>query len=271
MFSNRYIFIYTAVMVAAVAVLLALASTLLRPMQQRNEETATMQELLKAAGKNVERDVAIDMYNRTVTAEWRVDRQGNIVAKYDNAGGDWKQVQGDAGVKRAFDCNLKAELEKAAAHEADASAPDALFPVFVCNGGDTYIVPLQGKGLWGAIWGYVALGKDFNTVEGATFNHKGETPGLGAEIASEPFQQHFIGKKLFDENGNFTSITVQKGGADKYPGDVSHAVDAVSGGTITSNGVTAMLKDCLSYYVPFFKKMQSESVQASVEDTENNK
>ena len=234
-------------MVAAVAVLLALASTLLRPMQQRNEETATMQELLKAAGKNVERDVAIDMYNRTVTAEWRVDRQGNIVAKYDNAGGDWKQVQGDAGVKRAFDCNLKAELEKAAAHEADASAPDALF------------------------WGYIALGKDFNTVEGATFNHKGETPGLGAEIASEPFQQHFIGKKLFDENGNFTSIIVQKGGADKYPGDVSHAVDAVSGGTITSNGVTAMLKDCLAYYVPFFKKMQSESVQASVEDTENNK
>lgn len=267
MFSNRYIFIYTAVMVAAVAVLLALASTLLRPMQQRNEETATMQELLKAAGKNVDRSAAIDLYNRTVTAEWRVNREGDVVAVYDNDRGSWKQTRGKADIKRAFDSDLKEEMEKAAAHEADAAAPDGFFPVFVCNGGETYIVPLQGKGLWGAIWGYIALGKDFNTIEGATFSHKGETPGLGAEIASEPFQRHFIGKKLFDENGNFTSITVQKGGAEKYPGDVSHAVDAVSGGTITSNGVTAMLEDCLSCYVPFFRKRQSLAARPAAADT----
>lgn len=254
MFSNRYIFIYTTVLVAGAAIVLALAATLLQPMQSRNEETATMQEILKAAGKDVEREAAMEAYNEEITAELRVDREGRVVARYVNEDGAWKQVEGDAGVSRAFDCNMKAELDKASKGEADA-----FFPVFVCRGGDAYIVPLQGKGLWGAIWGYLAIGKDFNTVEGATFGHKGETPGLGAEIAGEDFQKQFEGKKIFDSrNGDFVSVTVQKGGAEKYVGQLENAVDAVSGGTITSNGVTKMLKDCLSCYVPFFERMRGE-------------
>ena len=96
-------------------------------------------------------------------------------------------------------------------------------------------------------------------MEGATFGHKGETPGLGAEIAGEDFQKQFEGKKIFDSrNGDFVSVTVQKGGAEKYAGQLENAVDAVSGGTITSNGVTKMLKDCLSCYVPFFERMRGE-------------
>ncbi len=166
-------------------------------------------------------------------------------------------MEGGQKAARAFDCNLKTQLGQAA-----SGSEDVLFPVFVCRD-SLYIVPLQGKGLWGPIWGYLALGKDFNTVSGATFGHKGETPGLGAEIAEDAFQQQFTGKSLFDTLGNFTSITVQKGGADKYAGGAEHAVDAISGGTMTSNGVTAMLSDCLEYYRPFFQNMKARMQAAT--------
>ncbi len=244
MFSNRYTFIYTGILVVAVAVVLALAATLLQPMQNRNQKVAKMQEILKASGETVDAKQAEDRYNALIIAELRVDNQGVVRAEYQNQDGDWKQTEGEPSVKRAFDCNMKAELAKGEA---------GLYPVFVCADG-LYIVPLEGKGLWGSIWGYLAVESDFNTIAGVTFGHKSETPGLGAEIASDGFQAHFKGKKLFEPSGEFVSITVQKGGEAKYAGDVSHAVDAVSGGTITSNGVTAMLRDCLLHYVPFFEK-----------------
>lgn len=244
MFSNRYTFLYTGILVVAVAVVLALAATLLQPMQSRNQKVARMQEILKAAGETVDAKQAEGRYNALISAELRVDDQGVVRAEYRNQNGDWRQTEGDASVKRAFDCNMKAELAKGG---------QGLYPVFVCAD-SLYIVPLEGKGLWGGIWGYMAVESDFNTIAGVTFGHKGETPGLGAEIASDGFQSHFKGKKLFEPSGEFVSITVQKGGEAKYAGDVSHAVDAVSGGTITSNGVTAMLRDCLLHYVPFFEK-----------------
>lgn len=259
MFSNKYIFLYTSALVVAVAVVLALTASLLQPMQELNRKTAKMQEILKAAGKTVTGEEAVSAYDREITSEWMVDMQGRIVSEYKNEKGEWKAVQGGERALRAFDCDLKAQLNKAAAGDADA-----LFPIFVCRG-NRYIVPLQGKGLWGPIWGYLALDDDFNTVSGATFGHKGETPGLGAEIAEDAFQQAFKGKKLFDGQGVFTSITVQKGGAEKYAGGVEHAVDAISGGTMTSNGVTAMLADCLEYYRPFFQHMNQQ--REAVADT----
>ena len=236
MFSNKYIFLYTSGLVVAVAVVLALTANLLQPMQERNREVAKMQEILKAAGQTVTSEEAVEVYNRLITAEWMVNMQGELVSSS----------------VRAFDCDLKTQLGQAA-----SGRKDVLFPVFVCRD-SLYIVPLQGKGLWGPIWGYLALDKDFNTVSGATFGHKGETPGLGAEIAENAFQQQFIGKQLFDTLGHFTSITVQKGGADKYAGGAEHAVDAISGGTMTSNGVTAMLSGCLEYYRPFFQNMKAK-------------
>lgn len=244
MFSNRYTFLYTGILVVAVAVVLALAATLLQPLQTRNQKVAKMQEILKAAGETVDAKQAEERYNSLIGAELRVDEQGVVRAEYQNQNGDWRQIEGDPSVKRAFDCNMKAELAK---------GEQGLYPVFVGADG-LYIVPLEGKGLWGSIWGYVAVENDFNTIAGVTFGHKSETPGLGAEIATDGFQSHFKGKKLFEPTGEFVSITVQKGGEAKYAGDVSHAVDAVSGGTITSNGVTAMLRDCLRHYVAFFEK-----------------
>ncbi|MDE6629956.1 MAG: NADH:ubiquinone reductase (Na(+)-transporting) subunit C, partial [Bacteroidales bacterium] len=248
MFSNRYTFLYTGILVVAVAVVLALAATLLQPLQTRNQKVAKMQEILKASGETVDAKQAEDRYNALISAELRVDEQGVVRAEYQNQNGDWRQTEGEPSVKRAFDCNMKAELAK---------GEEGLYPVFVGADG-LYIVPLEGKGLWGSIWGYLAVESDFNTIAGVTFGHKSETPGLGAEIATDGFQSHFKGKKLFEPTGEFVSITVQKGGEAKYAGDVSHAVDAVSGGTITSNGVTAMLRDCLRHYVAFFEKGRGE-------------
>ena len=112
--------------------------------------------------------------------------------------------------------------------------------------------------MWGPIWGYIALDGDMNTIHGASFGHKSETPGLGAEIETKAFQQQFVGEKIFDASGDFISVKVVKGGA--APQDL-HGVDAISGGTITSNGVTEMLQRTLGHYVPFFKTKQKESSQ----------
>ena len=129
-----------------------------------------------------------------------------------------------------------------------AAMENGTLPLFKSSDG-RYIIPVIGKGLWGDIWGYVALKDDLNTISGVVFDHKGETPGLGAEIASATFCKQFEGEKIF-EGSELVSIAVIKGGA---PKDDLHAVDAVSGGTMTSRGLESMLKDCLKLYEPFLK------------------
>jgi Na+-transporting NADH:ubiquinone oxidoreductase subunit C len=128
-------------------------------------------------------------------------------------------------------------------------------PVYVCEkeGSTYFILPLRGKGLWGPIWGYIALESDLNTVYGAVFDHKGETPGLGAEINQGWFQENFQGKKIF-KDGQFVSIEVVKGGADAAD---LYEVDGISGGTITSKGLEDMLYDCLKSYETFFETQRN--------------
>jgi Na+-transporting NADH:ubiquinone oxidoreductase subunit C len=117
------------------------------------------------------------------------------------------------------------------------------------DGGDTlHIFPLEGKGLWGPIWGYVSLKPDMNTIFGVTFDHKGETPGLGAEINTTPFESQFLDKALY-ENGKYVSVKVVKGTARK---DSLHEVDGISGGTITSKALEAMVFDGLIKYEKYF-------------------
>jgi hypothetical protein len=132
--------------------------------------------------------------------------------------------------------------------------------MFVCkNNVDTiYIIPVLGKGLWGPLWGYVALKNDYNTIVGVVFDHKGETPGLGAEIATPTFQKQFSGKKIFDDNENFVSVSVVKGGVANSGISAEYGVDAISGGTITSNGLANMLKICLANYEKYFKNRREE-------------
>ncbi len=128
-----------------------------------------------------------------------------------------------------------------------------LYQVITPKQDTAFVIPLKGNGLWGALWGYIAVADDGNHVIGAVFAHKGETPGLGAQIATDEFSAEFKGKQLFDENGNFTSIKVVKGGVLNSKIPAEHGVDAITGGTITSRGVEEMLEQSLTPYISFLK------------------
>jgi len=242
MFSNKYIFIYSTVMVVVVAVLLALAATLLQPFQEKNIRVERMRYILTSINVESTASNAEELYSKYIIEELVVNTNGEITGRYKNG----KLEQGS---RRAFDIDLKNEMKK------QKEGGTIELPIFVAvSGNDTLtIFPLQGKGLWGAIWGYISLKNDFNTVAGSVFDHKGETPGLGAEIAGQPFQQQFIGKQIFDENGEFVSIKVVKGGVKGSKIPELHGVDAISGGTITSNGTSLMIESSLKMYIPFIK------------------
>jgi Na+-transporting NADH:ubiquinone oxidoreductase subunit C len=243
MYSNAYIFKYAGIMVVLVAALLSAAATFLKPMQQRNMAIDKMQSILAAAGQpDVSVENAIPLFNSSITNMIVIDQDGNILDDYT---GDEKQNS------EAFNLNLKTEL-----FNKSQGRPFRL-PLYVIDSGEekVYIIPLLGAGLWGPVWGNIALNKDFNKVLGVTFDHKSETPGLGAEINTGMFQNQFTGKHIMDDQGNFVSIQVIKGGVQNFPTDQQkHKVDAISGGTITSNGVSDMLDNVLESYVPFFKK-----------------
>lgn len=121
-----------------------------------------------------------------------------------------------------------------------------------------YVIPLRGKGLWGPLWGYVAIAEDGNHIIGIVFGHKSETPGLGAQISTEKFTSTFKGKLLFNENGNFVSIKVVKGGVENSRIPLEHGVDAITGGTITSRGVEEMIEQSLLPYIPFLQQLLLE-------------
>ena len=204
-----YTIIYSTVLVIVVAVVLALASYLLKDRQQRNVAIETKLMILRSVhiGRN---------------ADKAKDKATYIEQEYAKYITDSSITEGDKNL-----------------------------PIYICrleNQEKFYIVKLHGAGLWGPIWGYISLKSDLSTVYGAVFAHKGETPGLGAEIATPGFSDQFADKKIF-EGENFVSIQVVKGGAAK--GD--HQVDAISGGTITSKAVEAMLKSNISEYLNFFK------------------
>ena len=233
--SNGFTFGFATIVVVVVAVLLSVAAIGLGPYQARNVRLEKMQNILSSIGITAEPAEVEKLFNQLVKDQLVLDIKGN-------------QVKGDVS---AFDVDLKKELDKARTGEADKQ----LFPLFIFEKDNHtyYVIPVRGKGLWGPIWGYVALEDDMNTVHGASFGHKGETPGLGAEIETAAFQQQFVGEKIFDESGKFVSVRLVKSGANP---DDKHAVDAVSGGTITSNGVTEMLHRTLGYYVSYFREKQ---------------
>jgi len=236
--SSSFTFIFSSVMVIVVAVLLASAAIVLGPYQAKNVRLEKMQNILSSVGIKVKRDESEKLFNQYIKQQLVLNSRGEPVTEKISA----------------FDIDLKKELDKARLGKAEMQ----LFPLFVFDkdGKLYYVIPVRGKGLWGPIWGYIALEGDLNTVYGASFGHKGETPGLGAEIETEEFQKQFEGKKIFDESGNFVSVHLIKGGA--APEDM-HGVDAVSGGTITSTGVSEMLQRTISSYLPYFKTVKESS------------
>lgn len=232
--SNIYSIVYASIMVILVAGVLAGVSLLLKEKQQENISGEKMQNILKAANiQTISREEAKELYNKYFNETFVVNVKGERVE----------------GVE-AFEVDMSKEVK---------NAPEKRnLPVFVFHGDDNsvkYVVPVYGGGMWGPIWGFIALNDDKNTVYGATFDHASETPGLGAEIATDKFQQQFKDNKIFDENGNFVSVTLVKGGAN--PND-EHGVDAISGGTVTSGKLTETLKKCLGDYEQFFKTEKTE-------------
>lgn len=219
--SNSYTIIYASVMVVIVAFLLAFVSSSLKEKQHANVELDTKKQIL-AALNVVDVEDAEAAYNTHVKADMLMNSNGELVPN------DGK-----------FNTNYKGEIAAGRLH------------VFECEveGTKKYVIPVYGAGLWGPIWGYVGLNEDKNTVYGIYFSHSGETPGLGAEITTPKFQGQFAGKQVL--NGNDVALSVVKNGKVSNP---SYEVDGISGGTITSQGVDAMLKDCLKAYNKFLTK-----------------
>jgi Na+-transporting NADH:ubiquinone oxidoreductase subunit C len=216
---NSYTLIYMVVIITIVSLLLSITSGSLRSFQEDNVRLDTKKQILNSLpGIELGEDAAAT-YAATIKEYNMLDAEGNVVKSLDPVA----------------DFDIKAE--------------EGQFPMYVAevNGETKYILPMNGAGLWGAIWGYMALNDDRNTVFGVFFNHAGETPGLGAEIVTEKFRSPFIGKELL-KNGKFASIAIEKAGTKVEGRD---QVDAISGGTITSKGVEAMLSSSLVNYENF--------------------
>jgi Na+-transporting NADH:ubiquinone oxidoreductase subunit C len=231
--SNSYTIIYALIMTTIVAVGLALASTGLKEKQDKNVEIATKRDILKSVklGDAVNVQETYARYIKGIVVNYK----GEEITK------DAKGNPLDA-----YKVDTKAESKK--------PLEERLLPIFkytADNGEVAYIVPLRGSGLWDEIWGFVAIKDDFKTVFGASFDHKAETPGLGAEISTRMFYDQFPCKVLFDENGNYTSVQVVKSKTNP-----EYQVDGISGGTMTSNGVTDMLYEDVKNYLPYFEKLK---------------
>ena len=220
--SNAYIITYSVVMVVIVAVLLSVTSLSLQERQGENILNEKKQQIVKALGENP----ATAAYGDVVAEAVMLDKNGNKI-----------EGKNDADIFNALG-------------DLTASFEAGEFPLFKAANGSV-VIPVYGAGLWGPVWGYIALEPDMNTVKGIVMDHSGETPGLGAEITTDKVQSSFVGKTIFEGN-DFVSVSMRKGGATN-----NHEVDAISGGTKTCDGVNAMLKDGLQGYLPYINANKS--------------
>lgn len=241
---NVYTILFAVVMVLIVGALLAFLASSLKPNINENKRIEKQQNILYAMGVNENDESSATFVSK--------DKVASEFSKYIK-----KQlvIEGDKVVEdeKAYLIDVKKEKEKA------KNGQTRRLPLFVGEkeGKIYYIAPIRGKGLWDAIWGYVAMDENM-VVKGVFFDHKGETPGLGANIKQRFFMDDFTGEPLLDSAGNFKGIRVAKGNADPTNKDKSdYEVDAIAGATITGDGVTAMLKSDLQLYVPYFKTLKT--------------
>ena len=230
--SNSYTFIFATIMVLVVASTLAFTASSLKSLQADNVRKEKMQNILSTIGIQTDREKAERLYKNYIKGTLALDYLGNIDKTVD-----------------AFQIKLNSEIKKPANQQR--------FPLYkaVVENINYYIIPLRGSGLWDAIWGYIALKSDINTIQGAVFDHKAETAGLGAEITQQWFMNRFKEEKVFDTSGKLVGINVSKTNND--PKDIDkndHEVDAISGATITGDGVTDMIIERLNHYLPYFEK-----------------
>ena len=226
---NSYTLIYAVVMVVVVALLLALVSSGLKDIQNNNVKLDKKKQILSSLNIQLDGQDANTLYEQHIVKELVLNIKGEVVS----------EKMGEAFVIDVIKENAKAEAERQ-------------LPLYVAevDGQTKYIITMRGAGLWGPIWGYIALNDDKNTVFGTYFSHASETPGLGAEIALPAFQNKFVGKHILNDARDFVSIAVMKPGQAAEGQDY---VDGISGGTITSKGVEAMLLKSIGQYEAYLK------------------
>jgi len=238
---NSYTLIYTIVMVVIIAFMLSFVSNALRDRQIANVELDQKRQIINAlntpthplnitGNAAARRDRIEYLYKTLITGGLVVNANGEILS----------ELKEDA-----FEINIAQEMSR--------PMSERRLPVFIANvnGQTKYILALRGSGLWGPIWGHIALNEDLNTIFGAFFGHAAETPGLGSQIAEDDFQNEFIGKPIRNARGEFVSVAVLKAGS---RADGRAQVDALTGGTITSKSVGAMLFDSMSQYDNFLQQ-----------------
>lgn len=202
--SNSYTFGFAILMVIVVGSLLAVASQGLKTRQEKNATDKKMMSILSAINIDATRENAQEMYNKYVI--------------------DSKIISGKDLSAEAFNVDIKKEFR-----DKNISVSDRNYPLYICekDSDKYYIIPVIGTGLWGPIWGFVALESDFKTIYGANFDHKSETPGLGAEIKYASYSDQYTGETISDTSGSFQPIIVVKDGSGS---GINSKVDGITGG-----------------------------------------
>ena len=239
--SNTYIIVFSLILTAVLGGLLSGVSQVLGPTQKKAQDLDTKKQILGAIPAEKEKladmspEEVLERYSQVISSVV-ADAQGNLVTT--NEKGEPLQAE---------NVNIEKNYKK--------PAEDRVYPVFkYSNGGEmSYILPVYGAGLWDAIWGYLALDEDLNTIKGVTFSHKGETPGLGARITSDEVQERYRQKSIYD-NQELVSVTMVKSENTPESQLGPHKVDGMAGATLTANGVNSMLDNYLGYYQAYFDK-----------------
>ena len=234
--SNKHTYIFAVLMVLSVAFVLSFTSESLKDLQNANVKKEKMQNILSSVGINVTRDESEDLYMDYIYEELSLKSDGTIDDDID-----------------AFDINLALEVKK--------DSETQRFPLYIANVENEkfYVIPLRGAGLWAEIWGYIALKEDINTIKGVSFDHKSETAGLGAEITEDWFIDSFTDEKINDSQGNFVGVYLTKSNNDPRNEDkMDNEVDAISGATITGDGVSDMIIERVQNYLPYFNNISNE-------------
>ena len=239
--SNAYIIVFSIITTIILGGLLSVASVGLGPRQKVQVELDTKKSILGAVMEIQKSDDVLGIYEQRIES-LVVDIEGN-------------QVETDASGAPVVAENISIEKNFKLPPE------ERLYPVFLFKGEsgevEAYILPVYGNGLWDVIWGYVALDKDLNTIKGAVFDHKGETPGLGARIAEADIQSRFVGRKVNNSAGELVSVSMLKGEGNPPESLDDHHVDGMAGATITARGLNNMLLNYLEYYQNYLKKVAS--------------
>ena len=248
--SNTYVIVYSAVLTVILGLLLSGSAQVLGPWQQ---EAIALDKKKQILGAVISAEEIAAMTPEQVNQFYSSRISSTVV---DITG---KEVT-EGGVTAE-----KVEIAK----DYKKPAEERLYPVFIFHAEgnpedvESYIFPLYGAGLWDAIWGYLALDTDMNTIGGITLAHAAETPGLGARITEGEVQARYVGKKIFDESGALIAVQMQKGEGKDYSSD-PHKVDGMSGATITGNGVNNMLKAYMGNYEAYIKAKSSQKAVAGL-------